>query len=754
MFYRKFVFGEFEEGQNGEVRIGEECQGGEVRVGEGCQGGEVRIGEECRNGEGAGKTGGSQSEGNVRKTDTSGNGALIQEVSGGQCGQDVNQQKTIRVRAGDLYRPDIGCGFVVEKNRREQERLRLPELNAAFDAVYWYRNEELSHVEEDKNGCFLDSDREIAALEEAAGGAFPGERRRIPLSFKLDVPRQGNYRVTVRIRTRESMEDVLIFTGRRRLGYRGAVSASAAAKAEMRNSEDRPADHPETRVHEIGPDETAFLKSRETDAGLKEAGGDIKKAGEAVAAAADTDSGIVAERAGSGDFICIMSVNVCDIIPRGLTEVYTDRSLDITILAKKPGISEITVEELECPTLFIAGDSTVTDQSADYPYAPGTSYSGWGQMISGYLNGKIAVSNHAHSGLTTASFREEGHYGIVEQYIRPGDYLFIQFAHNDQKLDSLKAEEGYRRNLLRYIGECRARGAFPVLVTPIARNTWKGNDGSYNDLLEEYARTCISVGEQENVPVLDLHRRSMDFIVKKGLEASKAYFFPGDYTHSNDYGAYFMAGLVADEIAVVCGERKEPEYRFLAEQVTDGFGAWPPAERIVPQEKPAVYDDVEDPEEAEALSDVEHLPEPADRASALDMVIRTARFFPTNVYNDMFTDVVGHEWYAGAVECAYQNGMIDPGMVEDGKFFPLRPVTLEEFLVFAVNGYKSRRRLPDMDGCADRSIFVYDTKCREFTKPYVRAACALGLIPSDGSETPDRVLTRGEAVAICRKLGL
>ena len=85
MFYRKFVFGEFEEDQGGEARIGGECQNGEA----------------IRNGEGTGKTGGSQSEGNVRKTDTGRNGALIQEVSGGQCRQDVNQQKTIRVRAGD-----------------------------------------------------------------------------------------------------------------------------------------------------------------------------------------------------------------------------------------------------------------------------------------------------------------------------------------------------------------------------------------------------------------------------------------------------------------------------------------------------------------------------------------------------------------------------------------------------------------------------------------------------------------------------
>ena len=102
------------------------------------------------------------------------------------------------------------------------------------------------------------------------------------------------------------------------------------------------------------------------------------------------------------------------------------------------------------------------------------------------------------------------------------------------------------------------------------------------------------------------------------------------------------------------------------------------------------------PNDTELLADVENLSEPADRAAALDMVIRTVRFFPTNVYNDMFCDVIGHEWYAGIVECAWQNGMIDNGLVEDGKFYPLRLVTLEEFLVFAMNGYKSRKALPDV----------------------------------------------------------
>ncbi len=669
------------------------------------------------------------------------------------------------VRADDLYSPEKGFGFVVERNRREQERLRLPELNSAFDTVYWYQGEELSRVEEDCNGCFLDSDREIAALEPAA--AFQGEHRRIPLCFKADVPRQGNYRVTVTIRGAEPMEDVMIFTGRRRLGYRGTAGGPVGAgsgadtvgagvrsglETELGNAAGGPVGAGS------GADTVGIV--RQSDLGT-EAG---------IAGTGECHSPEVAgsaEKAGTEEFVYTMSVNVCDIIPRGQTQVYTDKSLDIAVLARRPRISRIEVEELDCPTVFIAGDSTVTDQGAEYPYAPGTSYSGWGQMISGYLNREVAVSNHAHSGLTTASFRDEGHYGIVQQYIRSGDYLLIQFAHNDQKLESLKAEEGYRANLLRYIGECRERGVFPILVTPLARNTWKGNDGSYNDLLEEYAAVCIRIGQQENLPVVDLHRRSMDFIVKTGLEASKSYFFPGDYTHGNDYGAYLMAGMVAEEISRVCGKREEREYRFLAECVTGGFGEWAAAERIVPLTKPEKYENVPNPEEVQALSDIENPSQPADRVSALDMVIRTARFFPTNVYNDMFTDVVGHEWYAGTVECAYQNGMIDPGLVEDGRFFPLRPVTLEEFLVFAVNGYKSRRALPDNGTAAAEPgagaetvkdpaerFRVYDGKCREFARPYVRAACGLGLLPLDGSAVLDRVLTRGEAVELCRKLGI
>lgn len=600
-------------------------------------------------------------------------------------GVDSDTANVIGVDSTDLYHAGKGYGFVVELNKREQELLKLPELNSAFDTVYWYQDENLTHIERDAEGCFVDSNGIIKALEEKVGepiegkpaeGDFThGEHRRIPLSFKIDVPRQGNYKVTVTIQTEEPMEDVLIFTGRRRLGFRGDIPA--------------------------------------------------------------------------GKFVHTMMVNVCDIVPRGQTRIFTDKTLDITVVADRPRLSEIAVVETACPTIYIAGDSTVTDQSADYPYAPGTSYSGWGQMISAYFNDKIAVSNHSHSGLTTDSFRREGHYAVIDQYSKPRDFFFFQFGHNDQKLEELKAWGGYESNLMRYIIECRARGAYPVLVTPIARNTWKGNDGTYNDLLAEYAESCIELGRRMEVPVIDLHKLSMEFVIEKGLENAKPYFFPNDYTHSNDYGAYIMAGFVASEIVRVCSKHSEPGYRFLAKCVTEGFGEWQLPERIVLPVKPKIYDNISNPNAAaQLLSDVEELEKPATRADVLDMIIKTVRFFPTNVYNDMFVDVVGHEWYAGAVECAYQNGMIDSHMVDNQHFYPEKAVTLEEFLVFAMNGYQSRKHFPKEQACA------YDTACENFAVPFVRAACGIGLLSSDGTEDLKRVITRGEAVALCRKMGV
>lgn len=380
-------------------------------------------------------------------------------------GKDGGTANLIDVGSEDLYQPGKGYGFVTEKNRREQKLLQIRELNSSFDTMYWYQNEQLSFLKEDENGCYLDSAEEVAALERQSGEPMSGSPRRIPLIFKVDVPRQGNYRITLTIRSEEEMGEILIFTGRRRLAFHGTV--------------------------------------------------------------------------GAGEFTYTMITNVCDIVPVGYSRIFADKTVDIAVLADRPRISALTVEEVNGPTVYLAGDSTVTDQ--------------------------------------------------------PGDYVFFQFGHNDQKLPGLQAKGGYRANLQRYIKENQAKGVYPVLVTPIARNTWRLRDQTYLDLLEEFADVCLELGAQYGIPVLDLHAHSKKYVLEKGLQDAKPIFFPGDYTHTNDFGAYKMAGYVAQEIREKCKGHSERAYAYLAECVTDGFGAWEPVGQINVPKKPEIYKDIPDP---------------------------------------------------------------------------------------------------------------------------------------------------------------
>lgn len=419
--------------------------------------------------------------------------------------------------------------------------------------------------------------------------------------------------------------------------------------------------------------------------------------------------------------------NICPIIPRTFEQPMDDRTLDVTVVGAGVHLCEVSAEPWQGRTLYIAGDSTVTDQSADYPYLPGSSYCGWGQMLSAYLGDQMAVSNHAHSGLTTESFRSEGHYDILYERIKAGDLCLIQFGHNDQKLMHLLAEGGYRENLIRYIEELREKGAIPVLVTPLARNSWRGGDGAYNDLLEGYALACHEIGEKMDVPVLELHEKSMDFVKTQGREAAKRFFFPSDYTHSNDYGAYLFAGYIFKEL---CEKVVLPQMdaSILIEQMPD---AWTPPEILPVLAVPPELAEMENPADEHLFEDLERPGEVLTRVEALELIVAAMHFFPTNVYNDMFTDVIGHETYAGTVECAWQNGLIPEELIEQNMLQPLKEVDGETFVHMLLNGYATRKDLPQ--GADD-----------------LERAKKLGII-TDAFDAHAR-LPRGEAAQMCREL--
>ncbi len=511
--------------------------------------------------------------------------------------------------------------------------------------------------------------------------------RLVPLCFKADVEEPGNYQVELKM---YGQGEICVFAGPRRLVYRGFLP-----------------------------------KDQELE--------------------------------------CRFVLNVCDIVPRGQERRRQRRSVDIALVGRDVRLTAAAFWPVDCPTLYIAGDSTVTDQPAEYPYAPGTSYAGWGQMIGCYMPVGIGVSNHAHSGLTVENFRTEGHYAIIQDSIKPGDYLMLQFGHNDQKLMHLQARGGYRDGLAAYVEETRQKGAYPIIVTPLARNSWKADDGSYNDLLEQYADVCMELGRQYGVPVVDLHGRSMAFVKEMGLEGAKAFFFPRDFTHTNDYGAYRMAGFVVrdylekagtaaygsgpgqEEMSGESGSREA--YRRLAGWMTERADVWEGEGAVKLPSVPERYRNVPKPDgETVLFADLERPDDPLKRAEALDLVIKTARFFPTNVFNDLYEDIVGHEWYAGTVECAYQNGIIPPQMVTGRRFEPEKPVIMEEFLALAMSGYKSRKKLPKENPCA------LDAVCEPYCLPFVRAAYSLGAVKE--GEDLKAVITRGHGAAICRALDI
>lgn len=436
-------------------------------------------------------------------------------------------------------------------------------------------------------------------------------------------------------------------------------------------------------------------------------------------------------------------LEVCPIIPRGKEKAYVNRCIELTVTADKPCLSEIEIEETEGPVLYIAGDSTVTDQSAEYPYAPQTSYAGWGQMLPCFISREITVSNHSHSGLTTESFREEGHYKILLERIKEGDFILFQFGHNDQKLMHLKAKEGYRRNLERYIDECRKKGVYPVLVTPVARNSWRGSDGAYNDLLAEYAAVCLETGKKLNVPVLDLHRLSMEFVTGLQKERAKKYFYPSDYTHHNDFGAQRMAAMICEEIRRTC-TGQNAGYQWLAEQVEKSPELW--EEPIIAElpKRPEGFAGME--EEKGDFEEIERPEEFLLRAEALDMVIRRAGFFMTNVYNDLFTDVIGHEWYAGVIECGLQNGILPGQLCAERRFRPLKPVTLLDFTVFLMLAYESRRILPEQQASP------YDNDVTDMERKYISAAWQLGVLAENGEDLLNENISRRRGAEMCRQL--
>lgn len=209
-------------------------------------------------------------------------------------------------------------------------------------------------------------------------------------------------------------------------------------------------------------------------------------------------------------------------------------------------------------TIFIAGDSTAATKQPDKK--PET---GWGERLPDFFTDQVEVDNRATNGRSSKSFINEGRLQQIAETIREGDYLFVQFGHNDEKPnEELYTEPGttYKSYLTQYIEVARKAGAYPVLLNSIHRRAFD-EEGRIKDSHGSYPPAVRELAAELSVPFIDMTERSRGLLEKTGVEPSKDFFLwlkPGenpnypegveDNTHFSEQGAKEMAGLVVEGI--------------------------------------------------------------------------------------------------------------------------------------------------------------------------------------------------------------
>ena len=219
-----------------------------------------------------------------------------------------------------------------------------------------------------------------------------------------------------------------------------------------------------------------------------------------------------------------------------------DEKLTLEFNNNRPSVCAIKIREADVPTLFLLGDSTVCDQ----PLEP---YNSWGQMLTSFFKPGIAVANHAESGESLRSSLGAKRLDKVLSLMRPGDYLFIQYGHNDEKEKGggVGAFTTYKASLKHFVAEARERGGIPVLITPVQRRTFDAQ-GKITNSHGDYPAAVRQVATEENVPLIDLHAMSRKLYDAWGPEASPRAFAPNDGTHHNNYGSYELARCIVEGI--------------------------------------------------------------------------------------------------------------------------------------------------------------------------------------------------------------
>lgn len=442
-------------------------------------------------------------------------------------------------------------------------------------------------------------------------------------------------------------------------------------------------------------------------------------------------------------------------IPALTAKRLNDKKIYISVAgideADADGALKVKITKEDVPVIWVAGDSTLTDQNAGIPYYPYASCAGWAQTISRYVR-NAAVCNLSHSGMTSNCFRDDGHYDICCEYMKKGDLFVIQFGHNDQKRRNLAAFGGYTDNLKRYVNEVRKKGAEPVICSPISRIPLKLSEEEsrqlgmpmHYSLLQAHADAAKEVARNLNVRFVDLHKFSMDRWILFGDKA-KDYFMPGDITHTNEYGAVMIADFFMSEVRDMIDEEMIENTAFSPDLDVKEIPKEIPGPGIFDIEPP--YLDIKDNPYYEGIRKAFryalldpcvmylHPDDCMPRGQLLMVMFNAFRMAGIRPYKKKFPDVQVDEWISGYVQALIENDLIDyrtySSEKRDGSesetiyyFRPDDPLTYEELSQFLVLKLEHDKR-----------------EC------YTKRACELGLIDIDLNDK-DKEISRAEVYTI------
>lgn len=235
-------------------------------------------------------------------------------------------------------------------------------------------------------------------------------------------------------------------------------------------------------------------------------------------------------------------------------------SLMAAIVVLAGAMTILSFSEKSGVRIFMIGDSTMSNK----PDPNTNPEHGWGQVLSRFFDTSVSIHNHAVNGRSTKSFLDEARWQVVVDSLSPGDYVIIQFGHNDQKQYDPKRYtnpySGYRNNLVRFVLEARQKGAKPILVSPVVRRNFNEHE-TLVDTHGPYPFVMRSVALEYDVPFVDMQTMSENLVAGMGVEESKALYMwiePGEYphlpdgkednTHFRERGAIAMARLFAESL--------------------------------------------------------------------------------------------------------------------------------------------------------------------------------------------------------------